>query len=239
MAAANAPRGVDVAPAPAAAPVPGPPARSALPARARLYYEISSEANNMRLSAVQTWDMKDGRYRTRIGGKFGAFGKIFVSIDAESAGTVTAQGLRMDQYSYARNDKHSAVNVAPDFKSAAIDEMSGNHKTVPLVGQPVNLANLAYHLAFVPDLPVGSKLAFFNRDELEEVQLVDKRDEMISLDSINVQTRYYEFRRADGSGGAQIWLATDHQWLPAKMRVAARDGVLVFTVTRWDLNPSD
>jgi hypothetical protein len=106
-------------------------------------------------------------------------------------------------------------------------------------GQAADLMSLTYDLAFNPDVPIGTVFTLANRDNLEEVRLVEKRDEVLATDSGNVNTRYYDFKRANGSGGAQVWLSLDRQWLPAKLRVIGRDGAISLNATRYDLNPPD
>jgi hypothetical protein len=242
--AADSPRAAEptLEAAPAAPPIaaaPPKPSRTApLPPRARIQYEIVLESNNVRVAATQDWQMKDGRYKVRLaGGVRIVFVERTLSMDSE--GAVTAEGLRPDRYIDERNGKKTIITFAPDEKSAQVDEANGNRKTVPMSGQAADLMSLTYDLAFNPDVPVGTVFTLANRDNLEEVRLVEKRDEVLATDSGNVNTRYYDFKRANGSGGAQVWLSLDRQWLPAKLRVMGRDGAISLNATRYDLNPPD
>jgi len=240
---AEGPRAAE--PAPEAAPVPVPavappkPSRTApLPPRARIQYEIVLESNNFRIAATQDWQMKDGRYKVRLAGGVRI---VFVerSIAMESEGTVTADGLRPDRYIDERNDRKTVINFAANEKSAVVNEANGNVKTVPMSGQAADLMSITYDLAFNPDVAVGTVFTLANRDNLEELRLVEKRDEVLATDSGNVNTRYYDFKRLSGGGGAQVWLSLDRQWLPAKLRVMGRDGAISLNATRYDLNPPD
>jgi len=157
----------------------------------------------------------------------------------ESAGAVTADGLRPERYVDERNKKRTVVAFSVNEKSAEIDESNGNHKTVALSGQAADVMSITYDLAFNPDVPVGTVFTLSNRDNMEELRLAETRNEVLSTDTTSLNTRYYDFRRANGSGGMQVWLAVDQGWLPAKLRIMGRDGAVSMIATKYDLNPAE
>ena len=222
----------------AAAP-PSKPARTApLPARARIQFEITLESNNFKMVANQDWEMRDGRYRVRLAGNLRILFAVR-TLTMASEGAVTAAGLRPELHVDERNNKRTVINFSTNEQSAQVSEANGNQKTVALSGQAADLMSLPYDLAFNPDVPIGTVFTLAIRDNFEELRLVEKRDEVLSTDTANINTRFYDFQRVNGGGGAQVWLSLDRQWLPVKLRVVGRDGPISLLATRYDLNPPD
>jgi hypothetical protein len=234
-------------PAPAiepAAPPPPPPALRPeravpLPARATIALELTLESNNYKVWATQQWEMADGRYRVLLTAEAKALFFTLGSIMLESSGVVSADGLRPERYVDERNKRRTTVEFSANEKSANVEEANGNRKTLALAGQAADIMSLTYDLAFNPDLNVGAPFTLSNRDTVEEIRLVARREEILISDFGSRKTRFYDFRRPDGSGGIQVWLSTENGWLPAKIRILGRDGALTMVATRYDLNPAD
>jgi hypothetical protein len=245
------------APAPAATPVPvanetvpaqapAPPPATArahkavpLPRRATIALELTLESNNYKVWATQQWDMADGRYRVLLTAEARALFFTLGSIVLESSGVVSADGLRPERYVDERNKRRTTVDFSANEKTAYVEEANGNRKTLALAGQAADIMSLTYDLAFNPDINVGAPFTLSNRDTVEEIRLVAKREESLALESGPRVTRFYDFRRPDGSGGIQVWLSPEHGWLPAKIRILGRDGALTMVALRYDLNPPD
>ncbi|MBL8386215.1 MAG: DUF3108 domain-containing protein, partial [Burkholderiales bacterium] len=224
-------------PAPAA--LPRPERAVPLPARALISLELTFESNNYKVWATQRWEMVDGRYRIRLDAEAKALFFTLGSIALESSGTVSAAGLRPERYVDERNKRRTVVEFAGNEKSAHIEEASGNRRSVALAGQAADIMSLTYDLAFDPEINIGAPFTLTNRDNVEEIRLVARRDEMLESEAGNLRTRFYEFRRPGGSGGIQVWIALDNGSLPAKIRILGRDGALTMLATRYDLNPPD
>ena len=226
-------------PAAPVAPVSRPLAQSPLPARAAIAFEITLESNNYKVWATQTWDMSDGRYRVFLAAEAKALFFTLGSLTMESQGVITSDGLRPERYVDERNKKRTVVTFTANEKSASVEEANGNRKTVALSGQAADVMSLTYDLAFNPDIAVGAVFTLSNRDNVEEIRLIERREETLALDSGVLATRFYEFRRPGGGGGMQVWLATERQWLPAKIRILGRDGAVTMIATRFDFAPAD
>lgn len=230
--------------APVAAPVatPAPPrAQKAipLPRRATIALELTLESNNYKVWATQQWEMADGRYRVLLTAEAKALFFSLGSILLESSGVVSADGLRPERYVDERNKRRTTVDFSANEKTAYVEEANGNRKTLALAGQAADIMSLTYDLAFNPDINVGAPFTLSNRDTIEEIRLVAKREESLVVESGTRMTRFYDFRRPDGSGGIQVWLSPENGWLPAKIRILGRDGALTMVATRYDLNPPD
>lgn len=224
-------------PPPPPAPVPRPPRASPLPPRAVISLELTLESNNYKVWATQRWEQDGGRYRVHLSAEARALFFTLGSIVLESSGAITPDGLRPERYSDERNRRRTTVEFAANEKSAQVDEASGNRKTVLLAGQAADIMSLTYDLAFNPDINIGAPFTLANRENFDEIRLVARREEILSTEAGNLVTRFYDFRRPDGSGGIQVWLATERQWLPAKIRILGRDGALSMVATRYDLAP--
>jgi hypothetical protein len=224
-------------PPPPPAPVPRPPRASPLPPRAIISLELTLESNNYKVWATQRWEQEGGRYRVHLSAEARALFFTLGSIVLESSGAITPEGLRPERYSDERNRRRTTVEFATNEKSAQVDEASGNRKTVLLAGQAADIMSLTYDLAFNPDINIGAPFTLANRENFDEIRLVARREEMLATEAGNLATRFYDFRRPDGSGGIQVWLATERQWLPAKIRILGRDGALSMVATRYELSP--
>ena len=221
------------------APASRPPRTAPLPARATITLELTLESNNYKVWATQQWSMADGRYRIVLSAEARALFFTLGSIVLESQGVVSANGLRPERYVDERNKRKTIVEFSANEKNASIEEANGNRKSVALAGQAADIMSLTYDLAFNPDIHIGAPFTLSNRDSLEEIRLVEKRDEILVTEAGNANTRFYDFRRPDGSGGIQVWLAVDRQWLPAKIRILGRDGALTMVATKYELGGSE
>jgi hypothetical protein len=235
-------------PTPSLEPAPPPPPPAAaprpekvvpLPRRATIALELTLESNNYKVWATQQWEMADGRYRVLLTAEAKALFFTLGSILLESNGVVSADGLRPERYVDERNKRRTTVEFSANEKTAYVEESNGNRKTLALAGQAADIMSLTYDLAFNPDINVGAPFTLSNRDTVEEIRLVTKREESLAADSGTRLTRFYDFRRPDGSGGIQVWLSPENGWLPAKIRILGRDGALTMVATRYDLNPPD
>ena len=234
-------------PAPTTTPPPPPPPASVankpqrvvpLPARATIALELTLESNNYKVWATQQWEMADGRYRVTLVAEAKALFFTLGSIVLESSGVISDDGLRPERYVDERNKRRTTVDFSANEKSAQVEEANGNRKTVALAGQAADIMSLTYDLAFNPDINIGTPFTLTNRDNVEEIRLVARREEVLTGEAGSVRTRFYDFRRPDGSGGIQVWLAPEFGWLPAKIRILGRDGALTMVSTRYDLNPA-
>ncbi len=247
--AAPAPPAVDRTPAPSPPeppvtreePAPAPPPKiakaSPFPERARIEFEMMLESNNYKVWAVQTWEGRDGRYRVVLTAEAKALFFSIGKLTMESAGVINADGLRPERYVDERNQRRTTVTYAANEKSAYVEEPNGNKKTVPLAGQAADVMSLTYDLGFNTEMAIGPPITLSNRDTVEEIRLVDRRDEMLVTDNLTVATRFFDLKRPNGSGGIQVWLATEKNWLPAKIRILGRDGAVTLTATRFEINP--
>jgi hypothetical protein len=210
---------------PATAPA---PRAEAFPARARIDFQIMREADNLTAYGTQTWQMQEGRYRVRLDARL-----MFFSVAFESSGTLSGSTLAPDRYVDDRRGKVTQIEFAADRKSAQVNEANGNRKGIDLAGQAADLMSLPYALALNPDMPVGTVIMLANRDSIDPTRLMEKRDEVLLTERGPVNTRFYSFKQVEGNGNAQVWLAVDRQWLPAKLRVTGRDGPIAFIATGY------
>lgn len=199
---------------------------------------MTLEANNFKVAAVQTWEERDGRYRVLLTAEARALFFTLGKLTMESSGVITADGLRPERYVDERNQRRTIVSFAANEKSAFVEEPNGNRKTVMLAGQAADVMSLTYDLAFNPDINIGTPFTLSNRDTAEEIRLVEKRDEVLTSEHLTLATRFYDFRRPSGTGGIQVWLAIERNWLPAKIRILGRDGAVTMLATKIEINPA-
>lgn len=223
------------------APPPAPPKAaktSPFPERARIEFEMTLESNNYKVWAVQNWEGRDGKYRVVLNAEAKALFFSIGKLTMESTGVITADGLRPERYVDERNQRRTSVTFAANEKSAFVEEPNGNKKTIQLTGQAADIMSLTYDLGFNPDLAIGTPFTLSNRDTVDEIRLVEKRDEALVSDTMTLATRFYDLKRPNGTGGIQVWLAPEKNWLPAKIRILGRDGAVTLTATKFEINPA-
>ena len=221
----------------AAAKAPPRPRQSPFPQRARIAFEMTLESNNYKVWAEQLWEDNDLRYKISFQAKARVLFFTAGSINMTSRGRITPIGLVPDSYEHQQNQRSSSVSFNPSAKTAQVVETSGNQKTVELQGQATDLMSLTYELGFDPDVAVGTPFTLFNRDNLEELVLTEKRSEILETDAGRLNTMMFDLKRSSGTGGATVWLAVDRQWLPAKIRFIGRDGAVTMLATKIEINP--
>ena len=232
-------------PAPPPPPPALPPAAAArlekaipLPARAIIAIELTREADNLKVSGTQRWEINDGKYRVTLSASL-----LGNSITFESRGAVSPEGLRPERYTDERNTwfnkSGTRVVFSANEKSAQVEESNGNRKSLAIAGQAADIMSLTYDLAFNPDINVGAPFTLANRDNLEEIRLVSKGEDDTLNAGIPGKTRFYDFRRPDGTGGIKVWLSPENGWLPARIRIQGRDGVVNIVTTGYEINAPD
>jgi len=214
--------------APQATPAPAP---ASFPTHARIDFLITRDSDNLTAYGVQDWRLENGRYRVRLDARL-----MFFSVAFESSGTQAGALLRPERYMDDRRGKVTTVDFPGDGKNADVSEANGNRKSISLSGPATDLMSLPYTLALNPEMPVGTVLMLANRDSVDPARLMERRDEVLQTERGPVNTRYYSFKYVEGAGTAQVWLALEKQWLPAKLRIAGRDGPITFTATGYKLD---
>jgi hypothetical protein len=217
--------------APAATPAPPAPAPASFPTRARIDFLITRDSDNLTAYGVQNWHLENGRYRVRLDARL-----MFFSVAFESSGSQAGSLLRPERYVDDRRGKVTTVDFPGDGKNADVSEANGNRKSISLSGPATDLMSLPYTLALNPDMAVGTVLMLANRDSVDPARLMERRDEVLQTERGPVNTRYYSFKYVEGAGTAQVWLALEKQWLPAKLRIAGRDGPITFTATGYKVD---
>jgi hypothetical protein len=215
----------------AAPPAPPAPAPASFPSRARIDFVITRDSDNLTAYGVQDWRLENGRYRVRLDARL-----MFFSVAFESSGAQAGALLRPERYVDDRRGKVTIVEFPGDGRNADVSEANGNRKSIALAGPATDLMSLPYTLALGPDMPVGTVLMLANRDSVDPARLMEKRDEVLQTERGPVSTRYYAFKYVEGAGTAQVWLALEKQWLPAKLRIAGRDGPITFTATGYKID---
>ena len=221
---------VQAATAGAANPAPA-PRTAPFPTRARIDFQITRDADNLTAYGVQDWRLENGRYRIRLDARL-----MFFSVAFESSGTQGDAGLRPEHYIDDRRGKVTSIDFSAERKNAQVNEANGNVKNIAMSGPAADLMSLPYDLALNPEMPVGTIIMLANRDSVDPARLTERREEVLMTERGPVNTRFYSFQYVQGSGSAQVWLALDKQWLPAKLRVSGRDGPISFMATGYKLD---
>jgi hypothetical protein len=156
-----------------------------------------------------------------------------MNIRRESRGLITSSGLRPVHFREDRSRKPTrAVDFDWDAKLIKLTDGTTS-ETLPLVENTFDQTSFTYAFAFRPPsdeiLPVhltdGRKLSDY------KYQIIGKEKLKTALGELQT-VHFQKVREADDKRGFEVWLGTDHHYLPVQIRFIEKDGtVLDSTVT--------
>ncbi|MDR1708645.1 MAG: DUF3108 domain-containing protein, partial [Candidatus Accumulibacter sp.] len=212
------------APAPAVEPpAPAGAVQARLPPGGRIRFRVDRGDSGFEIGiAVQEWSFADGRYRLTSSVETTGLAWLIrsVNIDMESAGTLTAGGLRPEIFGVRRSGKKARERALFDWEAMKI--RVGKDKDYALGAGAQDLLSFYYQLGFLNiapgetgDMPLatGKKYGVYR---LENVG-----DETVEVPLGALRARHL---RTPGENATEIWLAYDYRLLPVKIRHVDNDG---------------
>lgn len=136
-----------------------------------------------------------------------------------SEGEVGATGLRPSHFEQLQGDKKKA-EADFDWKTSTITlTTKGKSSTSPLEAGTVDLASYAYQFMFVPPAGDVVSIALTTGKKLRTYRFtIAQRDEVLPAVMGGTKTVHLiNTNKSDNGDEKEIWLASDHHYIPAKI----------------------
>lgn len=186
--------------------------------------------NGLPIVLVQeTFEKNGNRYRIQHESSPTGIFALFVRthVKGQSAGAVTATGLRPEQFDYGRLDDASKnVSAEFDWNAARLHlTFDGRNETIALPQDTQDRVSLMYQFMFLPPDRLGD-LSFHmtNGKKIEPYRYRASGDEQISTPLGKLNTLHLVKQRDPGDNAVEVWLATEHNYLPVKVLIVENDG---------------
>lgn len=152
---------------------------------------------------------------------------FFGSLTQKSEGTVTENGLKPNFYSYQYgNDakKSQTANFAWDDNVVHMHSSKGD-TTANLVAGTQDFLSFMYQFMFVPPLD-SMQITMTNGKRLRTYSYSFEGEETITTKLGELKTIHL-LKGSSDEDKTEIWLATDYQYLPVKIRKTEKDGTVI------------
>ncbi len=152
---------------------------------------------------------------------------FFSTLQQKSEGSVTDIGLRPDFYSYQYGNNSKKLQTARfdwDNKLLTMRSAKGE-KTMPLTSGTQDFLSFMYQFMFVPPLN-NLQIIMTNGKKLGTYQYTFEGEEVITSKFGELNTIHLA-KASDDEEKTELWLATDYQYLPVKVRKTEKDGTVI------------
>jgi hypothetical protein len=152
---------------------------------------------------------------------------FFSTLQQKSEGSVTDAGLKPDFYSYQYGSNSKKLQTASfDWdKQLLTMRSSKGENTVPLVAGTQDFLSFMYQFMFTP--PLNSlQITMTNGKKLSTYQYRFEGEEIITSKFGELNTIHLA-KGSDDEEKTELWLATDYQYLPVKIRKTEKDGTVI------------
>lgn len=196
-----------------------------VPKRATLVFDVYK--GTLRVGrALQEWEIRDdGHYSISNSIEATGLFSLFYSkkMLQSSVGTITENGLRPDLYTIVRGDEKNRQSSRFDWEKMTVSlESDSGKREVKL--DPSTQDQLSFIYQFAYSKPVSGVFHFMGTDGRK----VDSYDYAIlgeeELDIDGKKTRTLHLKKLHSSEGTDLWLAIDHYYWPAKIRMTDKNG---------------
>ncbi len=171
---------------------------------------------------------KDGSYQITSTTKAKGLVSLFVGNLAQtSQGMVSDQGLVPNYYSYQYgNDKNKMQSASFAWSDRVIVMRSAKgEKTEPLIPGTQDFLSFMYQFMFSPPLE-NTQITMTNGKRLRTYTYSFTGEERISTKIGDLNTIHL-LKQGDDDEKTELWLATDYQYLPIKIRKTEKNGSVI------------
>lgn len=223
-------------PAPSQAPVSAPPASEApapivsLPRKGRITYTIYLGTEQFSVGrTVQSWEFNGHEYQLGSVSETIGIVELFRAqrLVYLSKGRLTADGLQPESFLVSRTRRGRTEEAMARFdwnaRTLALGKPPHNRE-VPLPPAAQDVISFMYQFALSPPAPGFMRLAVTNGSRFETYELEVLAQEPIETPLGVLNTLPVRQVRRPGSESVALWLATDHYYLPVRIRFFDRQG---------------
>ncbi|OGT01903.1 MAG: hypothetical protein A2Y51_00555 [Gallionellales bacterium RIFCSPLOWO2_02_60_31] len=168
----------------------------------------------------------DKSYILRVGMNTTGLASIFKTFESDhrSSGTLTAQGLRPNEFSETKNTSKGRESLAAKFSWEEKVLSFSNGNSTPLPEQAQDVASFLYQF---PQLALDNgaiSMYISNGKKLERYEFTIGEEEMIQTHLGRLRALPLHKVHAQGEEGLDIWLGLEYRLLPVKLRMFDRSG---------------
>lgn len=152
---------------------------------------------------------------------------FFSTLQQKSEGSVTDTGLKPDFYSYqygSNSKKLQTANFDWEKRLLTLHHAKGE-TSLPLAVGTQDFLSFMYQFMFVPPLN-NLQIIMTNGKKLRTYQYTFEGEETITSKFGELNTIHLA-KASDDEEKTEIWLATDYQYLPVKIRKTEKDGTVI------------
>ncbi len=228
---------------PPAAPVTevAPPAHP-LPKHAQLNFTIYKGTDFPVGQARHRLEIKDDNsYTLQVGINTTGLASLFktFAMDQQSSGTISAAGLRPDEFSEGRNSDRGkqTLNARFDWQKKQLNFANGNQAILPEHAQ--DILSFLYQLSQLPLDQATISMYISNGKKLDKYELAVGEEEYILTQNGKMRALPLRRVRQPGEEGLEIWLGLEYRLLPVQIRSIDRNGEIAGQMTISDIRVSD
>ncbi len=200
------------------------------PLKLTVNYSLFKGKNGIKIGKiVHTWDIKNGQYVIASVVEAAGLARFLTSemIVQTSQGRITANGLEPESYWEQRGQKADRTYYATfDYTNKTLTYGRVTEATtVPLPPGTQDQLSFIYQFGLKApfsgtlqfSMTSGRKLGIYNTEVVGEALIKTGLGELRALHLRKV-------RKESSDDDVEVWLAVDHQYLPAKVRITNSDG---------------
>ena len=199
------------------------------PAMVRASYDVSRDGLHI-FSVNETFERNGAKYQIVSESTPVGLFAVFIRTRARvvSSGSVTAAGLRPEQFEYGRLDDPSR-NVSDRFDwEAGLLRMTfdGRSENTPIETGAQDRVSVMYQFLFLPEDRLR-ELSFqmtSNGKKMDRYRYLLEGTEQLDTPLGRFDTLHLVKQRDPGENGAEIWLARERQLFPVKLVILENDG---------------
>lgn len=168
----------------------------------------------------------DKSYTLRVGMNTTGLASIFKTFesDHQSSGTLTAQGLRPNEFSETKNTSKGRESLEAKFSWEEKVLSFSNGNSTPLPEQAQDVVSFLYQF---PQLALDNgaiSMYISNGKKLERYEFTIGEEETIQTHLGRLRALPLHKVHAQGEEGLDIWLGLEYRLLPVKLRMFDRSG---------------
>ena len=160
-------------------------------------------------------------------------------LSQQSSGTLTAQGLRPNQYSETKNTSNGKEAHEAKFSWEEKSLLFSNGSSTPLPEQAQDIISFMYQLSQLPMDKGMIPIYISNGKKLERYELAIGEEENIHTAFGLLRALPFRKVHAYGEEGLEVWLGMEYRLLPVKIRQINRDGKIAGEMVVSEIRVSD
>ena len=217
------------------------PARP-LPKRAQLTFiaykgtdfQVGEARHLLEIADNKNYTLKIGMNTTGLASLFKTY-----ELNQQSSGTLTAQGLRPNQYSETKNTSNGKEALEAKFSWEEKSLLFSNGNSIPLPEHAQDIISFMYQLSQLPMDKGTIPIYISNGKKLERYELAIGEEENIHTAFGLLRALPFRKIHAYGEEGLEVWLGMEYRLLPVKIRQINRDGKIAGEMVVSEIRVSD